>query len=124
MGFRNNTYATVWKVEPGKGKYTNVRLSVSRKNAEGNYEQDFAGFCMFIGTARAKAEKLRERERIKLTSVDVSNRWDAVNNREYVTYKVFDFEPADGGSGSSPVLQNHRQVDEPIESGDEENLPF
>lgn len=60
MGFRNGAYATVWGVEPGKtDRYQQVRLSTSRKNKKtGQFEQDFSGFCRFIGNANEAANKL------------------------------------------------------------------
>lgn len=95
MGFRNGAFATVWSVEPGKGNFTKVRLSVSRKNKDGQYEQDFAGYCTFIAQAHAKASPLKERDRIKLGDVDVSNVYDKEKQKEYVNFKVFDFEMAE-----------------------------
>ena len=50
MGFRNGGYATVWSVESTRPNVTKVRLSTSRKNKQtGEYEQDFSGFCNFVG---------------------------------------------------------------------------
>lgn len=122
MGFRNGAYCTVWSVEPGKGNFTNVRLTISRKIAEGNYEQEFSGRCMFIGTAKAKAEKLKERDRIRLTGVDVTNKWDKENSRELVNYKVFDFELENEPRGS--VSAAHVSSSNPVEGNDEEESPF
>ena len=106
----------------------NVRLSISRKNRDtGEYEDEFSGFCMFIGEARAKAEKLKERDRIRLGDVDVTRRYDREKNKEYYTFKVFSFEPADapGGSGvgrsaSAPVAGNSVDFN-PVET---DELPF
>ena len=40
-------------------------MSTSRKNKETDtYEQDFSGYVMMLGHAHAKAQKLRERDRI------------------------------------------------------------
>lgn len=121
MGFRNEAYATVWSVEPGKGNFTKVRLSVSRKDRQTNeYVQDFSGFVMMIGQAHAKAQRLKERDRIRLLEVDVSNRYDKERGREYTDFKCFDFELAnDGPSSAPPALA----VESNAEEGDEE-LPF
>ena len=128
MGFRNKSYATVFGVEPGKGKFTRVRLSISRKNkVTGEYETDFNGYCMFIGTAHTKAAMLKERDRIVLGDVDVSNRYDKETRREYVDYKVFDFDFAEtgvrgGGQQSAPASGNRVESNE-VQS-DEDGLPF
>lgn len=121
MGFRNGAFATVWSVEPGKGNFSKVRLSVSRKNKDGQYEQDFAGFCTFIGQAHAKADRLRKRDRIKLGEVDVSNPYDKEKQKEYINYKVFDFEMADTetSSASTPVSGNPAEGE-----NDEDEAPF
>ena len=58
MGFRQGGYMTVWSAEPSKsGSTTRVRLSSSRKNKKTDeYEQDFSGFCTFIGQAHEMAD--------------------------------------------------------------------
>ena len=126
MGFRAGAYATVWSTEPGKGNFTNVRLSISRKNQDtGVYEDEFSGFCMFIGEARAKAERLKERDRIKLGDVDVTRRYDKEKNREYYTFKVFSFDSADqpqqrqqSSGHANPIESN------PVDSAQDDGLPF
>lgn len=123
MGFRTNSYATVWSVEPGKGNFTKVRLSISRKNKEGQYEQDFAGFCTFIGQAHAKAARLKEKDRIRLGDVDVSNTYDKERQKEYVNFKVFDFEMADATETVKTAAV--QPENNPVEGeNDEGELPF
>ncbi len=103
MGFHQGGYCHVWSVESGKtGKITKVRLSSSRKNKQTDeYEQDFSGFCTFIGKANEKARGLKERDRIKILECDVSTNYDREKQKEYVNYKVFDFEMAGGGTPTS-----------------------
>lgn len=102
MGFRQGGYMTVWSAEPSKtGNTTRVRLSSSRKNKKTDeYEQDFSGFCTFIGDAHEAAKYLKEKDRIKILECDVGTTYDKEKKMEYVNYKVFGFEMADG---SSPV---------------------
>ena len=61
MGFRTGAYAKVWEVTPMSDTSTKVRMSISRKNKQsGEYEQDFSGFVLAIGTAAAnKAASLK-----------------------------------------------------------------
>ena len=94
MGFRKDTYCTVWSVESISGTMTKARISTSYKNKQTDqYEQDFSGFVMFVGTACAKkALALKEKDRIKLGDVDVTNRWDSEAKKEYTNFKVFSFE--------------------------------
>ena len=134
MGFRKGNYATVWSVEEGKGNMLKVRISTSRKNKETNqYEQDFSGYCLFIGNAKAKGEKLKEKDRIILGDVDVTTWYSKEKKTEYVSYKVFDFEDADknesskGASSKSAGRSTKRKsaLDDDVEDGDSgDDLPF
>ena len=52
MGFRKDTFATVWSVEPTSDTMTKARISISRKNRQtGEYETDFSGFVSFVGSS-------------------------------------------------------------------------
>jgi len=105
MGFRNDAFATFWgEAEPVNEMVTKGRISVSRKNKQTNeYIQDFSGFVSFIGTAAAKkALKLKEKDRIKLISVDVSTHYDKAKNVTYTNYKIYDFEMADAHGTAAP----------------------
>lgn len=127
MGFRNNTFATVWEVKPQNEKRTKVRISISRKNQEsGEYENEFSGWVDFYGTATAsKAARLKEKDRIKLTSVDLSNRYDKQQNATFWNPKCFEFEMADGSSsGSAPRQQQRSAAYEGNNAVDDSNLPF
>lgn len=127
MGFRTNAWASVWSIEEGRGNTTKVRLSTSRKTDSG-YEQDFSGFCTFIGTAKAKAEKLKVKDRIKLGDVDVTTWYNKEKGVEYVTYKVFDFEFSDGAGNSNNSTPSRNMpafdINPPEGDSDEEMLPF
>lgn len=125
-GFRSGSFATVWSTEPGQGKYTKVRLSISRKNKEtGEYEDEFSGFCMFIGEARVKAEGLKERDRIKLGDVDVSRRYDKEKNKEYFNFKVFSFEMAEDQAQQNQSRPQSNAVEgNNIEGVETDELPF
>jgi hypothetical protein len=102
MGFRNGAYAKVWEVKPNpSGKSTNVRLSVSRKVGDGQYEDDFSGYVSFIATANDRAAGLKKGDRIKLGDVDVSSKYNQDKRERTFSFKVFSFEPADGQQGSA-----------------------
>mgnify|MGYP001140866711 FL=1 len=126
MGFRNGAYATIWEVKPVSDTNTKARISVSRKNKQtGQYETDFSGFVEFIGTAAAsKALTLKEKDRIKLGDVDVSNKYVKEKNVTYTNFKIFSFEDAQSGSGSGGRYSGEPRAD--IGDGiiDEDRLPF
>lgn len=126
MGFRTNAYATVWSVESMTDTRTKVRLSISRKNKQtGEYETEFSGFVDFIGTAAAKkAACLKERDRIKLGDVDVTNKYVAEKKITYTNYKVFNFESQN--QTEEPQAQTTYSVQSEQEFGalDDSELPF
>lgn len=124
MGFRQNSFATIWSVEPVKDTITKAKISTSKKNKNtGEYETDFGGFVTFLGTAAAsKAAKLKEKDRIKLGDVDVTRKWDKEKQKEYINYNVFSFEMADS-LATQPATAPQSQ---PVDSGEVEtdDLPF
>lgn len=123
MGFRKDSYATVWSVESVSDTMTKARISISRKNRNTNeYETDFSGFVSFIGSAVAtKALALKERDRIKLGDVDVSNKYDKEKNVTYTNFKIFSFESPD----AEPIpdeVPDFMRISE--SSGDSEEMPW
>ena len=123
MGFRKGAYAQVWSVEPGKGNFTKVRLSISRKKKDSDeFEQEFSGFCTFFSSAHAKADKLKERSRIQLGDVDVTNNYDKETKKEYTTYKVFDFELQEQKAAQTVKKADNLIDSNPVESDDD--CPF
>jgi len=115
MGFRNGAYAKIWEVKPNpSGKSTSVRLSVSRKVSEGQYEEDFSGYVSFIATANDRAAGLKKGDRVKLGDVDVSSKYNAEKRERTFSFKVFSFEPTDDQQGSAKQSSNL----DAIEDGD------
>lgn len=130
MGFRTGAYATIWQVKQGKGNYTDVRLSISKKNRQTNeYEQDFSGFVRFIGTAHQRASSLKEKDRIKIGDCEVTNSYDKEKNITYTNFAVFSFEDANSGASTN---QNSQASPNPQSDGfmnipdgiDDSELPF
>jgi len=124
MGFRKGNYASVWEVTPVGENRTKVRISTSRKNKQTDqYEQDFSGFVMFVGTATAsKAARLQKRDRIVLGDIEVTTRYDQERGKEYVNYTCFDFEPAEHREFSQPA--NEPGNNEPEQQREDDGLPF
>ena len=128
MGFRTGSYATIWSVESASDTRTKARISISRKNKQtGEYDTDFSGFVDFIGTAAArKALTLKEKDRIRLVDVDVTNNYNKEKNITYTNFKIFSFETQaeinSGGGNSGFNTEPQRSVD----SGeiDDSQLPF
>lgn len=127
MGFRKDSYATIWTVETVSDTLTKARISVSRKNKQtGEYETDFSGFVGFVGTAAAKkAACLKEKDCIKLGDVDVTNRYDKEKETTYTNFKVFSFETQEELDGNSNATDTPAPKT-PVDDGevDDSRLPF
>lgn len=129
MGFRENSYATIWQVKTVSETLTNARISISRKNKQtGEYETDFSGFVSFVGTSAAsKAANLKEKDRIKLLKTDVTNKYDKDKDVAYTNYKVFDFSTQDEmetQSSHSAPQQNRPDDGDVCEDEADDRLPF
>ena len=128
MGFRKDTFATVWSIEPTSDTMTKARISISRKNRQtGEYETDFSGFVSFVGSVAAKkAASLKEKDRIKLGDVDVTNRYDKEKNVTYTNFKVFSFENENEVGNNQSATNAVERAQENVGSGeiDDSNLPY
>ncbi len=127
MGFRKDSYATVWSVETISDTLTKARISISHKNKQtGEYETDFSGFVGFIGTASAKkAACLKEKDRIKLGDVDVTTNYNKEKDVTYTNYKVFSFEIQEKPNNDQEET-NSRVSEDTVDNGeiDDSRLPF
>lgn len=128
MGFRTGAYATIWEVKPGNGNYTDVRLSISKKNRQTDqYEQDFSGYVRFIGTAHQNASTLSEKDRIKIGDCEVTNNYNKEKKVTYTNFAVFSFENAnDNSSGQKNSTQQNNTTTGfmNVPDGIDEELPF
>lgn len=127
MGFRTNSFCTVWEVESVSDFNTKARISTSRKNKQtGEYETDFSGFVSFIGTAAAKkALGLKEKSRIRLKDVDVTTKYDKEKGIQYTNYKIFSFDTQDE-IDSSTTEADDPAPKTPVDDGeiDDSGYPF
>lgn len=136
MGFRKGAYAKCWEINPMSDTSTKVRLSTSFKNKQTDeYEQDFSGFVMFVGSAcAAKAAKLQKGARVRLGDVDVTTKYAKDKDVTYTNFKVFGFESPEelenGESGGSTPPDEKAvddgEVEEPKSKGKGKGkkLPF
>ncbi len=117
MGFRNGSYASVFSVKKGNGKYYDVNITTSKKDkSTGSYNTDFRGFVRFIGNAANAIAKYEGRSgspicRIKLGDVEVTNSYNKEKNVTYTNYAVFSFEMADGNNNAKGnIAQDQREI--------------
>lgn len=126
MGFRTGAYGTVWTVED-KGNYSNVKLTTSRKDKDGNYQTDFSGFVRFIGEAHKVADQLKEKDRIKIGDVDVTQTYNKETQKTYTNFALFTFEMADGVKKTDPPAKKEspkKAPTKPVDPDSDEDLPF
>lgn len=125
MGFRNESYATVWSVEVVSDTFVKGRISISHKDKQtGEYNTDFSGFVSFVGTATAKkAAALKEKDRIHLERVDVTNKYDKEKNVAYTNFKIFAFETQEK---SNETHSSEPEQTQDVDNGeiDDSALPF
>jgi hypothetical protein len=114
---------TVWSVT-GKGKYTEVQFSSSRKGKEegAEWKNSSWSFVRFVGKAHAKANTLQRKDRIILTQAGMTLEpyTDKEGNTAYPktpAIVVFDFTVAEAPSGqrSQPTQE---------ENFDDQDIPF
>ena len=127
LGFKQNSFATIWSIEPVRDTITKAKITTSKKNKNtGEYETDFSGFITFLGTAAAsKAAKLKEKDRIRLGDIDVTRKWDKEKQKEYINFNVFSFEMADSKSSNAnnaPAPAPQKEVDDGEVNSD--SFPF
>lgn len=129
MGFRQGAFARIWSIED-KGKYYTGNMSTSRKKQDGSgYETDFQdGFVRFVGSAHEALNGVEIPKKglaVKLSSCEVTNRYDPNTKKTYTNYAVFGIEIQDGSAkpanqqaSAAPPAESNTPTDETNE------LPF
>lgn len=125
MGFRTGAYATVWEITPMSDTRTKIRLSTSKKNkSTGEFEQDFSGSVMFVGTANAsRALALNRKDRIKIGDCDVTVKQSNDKKTWFTNFTVFSFEEASSSGNNAATTEPEVTT---VDDGelDDSKLPF
>lgn len=90
--FSVGSFAKLWQIKEIKEKYSEVRISTSRKNKEGKYEQDFGGFVRMVGQAHEQINYLTEGDSFKIVRCGVSNTYDKEKKVAYNNFVIFEIE--------------------------------
>ena len=126
MGFRQNAFAHIWKLE-NKGNYHVAQMSTSKKNKETDqYETDWQNnFVRLVGTAHTQADSLDISKNVKIGSCEVTNKYDKEKNTTYTNYVIFSFEDINS-NGSKPAAASKPKDTSfnDVPDGDDEELPF
>ena len=93
--FANGAYARLWEVKRVAEKYSDVRISTSKKQEDGSYKDDFSGFVRMIGKAHKALNYINEQDSFKIISCGVESRYDRETKKTFTNFLIFDAEPAD-----------------------------
>lgn len=129
MGFRTGSYCKVWEVEQISDRKVKLRISISQKQKDGEYIQEFSDFPVCLGTACAnQALRLKRGDTIRLGDIDVTNRYSKEKKITYYDFKIFSFEKVENhGSPSGYSDPGQASSKKPVDEVDPEPdqpLPF
>ena len=102
MGFKNNAYAKVWKVNMQEGRNPSAQITITRKNKQtGEYITEFSGFVDCLFDAKDKITGVAEGARIKILSCDINNTYNKDTKETRWYPKLMDFEVVDTASAGN-----------------------
>ena len=94
--FSNGSYAKIWDIKRSEDKYTDIRISTSKKDKEtGKYSQDFGGFVRMVGQAHKAMDHLEVEDSFKIVRCGVENRYDKSTKTTYNNFVIFEVETDD-----------------------------
>ena len=94
--FSAGSFAKLWEIRKREEKYTDIRISTSRKNKDtGEYEQDFGDFARLVGKAHEAADHLEDGDRFKIVKCGVENHYNKEKKVTYYNFVIFEIEMDD-----------------------------
>lgn len=84
-------WAKVWKVE-NCGNYTQLQISTSKKDKDGNYTKDYSGFVRLIGHAHNKAKEIQVGDSIKVSNFELTNKYVQARGMTYTNVAIFEID--------------------------------
>ena len=93
--FSVGSFAKIWEIKRIEEKYADFRISTSKKNEEGKYEQDFGGFVRLVGKAFADGKYLNEGDSFKIVRCGVENHYDKEKKQTYTNFVIFEIEASE-----------------------------
>ena len=124
--FSNNAWVKVWKIEKGQGNYYMAQMSSSRKNQDGQYENDWSdGRVRLVGTAAKQAEKIKAGDRVQIENCGVTNTYDKDKKVTYTNYVVFAFSNNNNNNDNTQQKSKKKTSNTNTQKqSDDEELPF
>lgn len=94
--FSAGSYAKIWEIKDRKDKYTDIRISTSKKDrSTGKYSQDFGGFVRMVGQAHDAMLHLEEGDSFKIIRCGVENTYNKEKKVTYNNFVIFEAETDD-----------------------------
>jgi len=93
--FSVGSFAKVWEIKKIAEKYTDLRISTSKKVEEGKYTQDFGGFVRLVGKAHQDGQYLTEGDSFKIVRCGVENSYNKETKTTYTNFIVFEIEASE-----------------------------
>ena len=121
--FANGSYATIWEIKKEEANYADVKISTSKKNKNGEYEQDFGGIVRFVGDAKNVVLGKQAKDRVKIIECAISNKYDKDKKTTYWNPVVFKCEDANGGT-TTTKQENTAKTTSASEDMMDQELPF
>lgn len=107
--FSNGAYAKVWEIKPTQSQKSKViRISTSRKVADGQYEQDFSGFVRLVG--KANQVDIKVGDSIQLVSVGVSTSYVKETQKQYTNFTCFELKVAENNKNNAAPTPSQGQA--------------
>ena len=110
-------WAKVWKVE-NCGNYTQLQISTSKKDKDGNYVKDYSGFVRLIGHAHNKAKEISDGDSIKVSNFELTNKYVQARGMTYTNVAIFEIDEI------KKAEQQQESNWENINNMPQEELPF
>lgn len=99
--FSAGSYAKIWEIKAINEKYSDIRISTSKKDKDGNYSQDFGGFVRMVGQAHSQMSYLSEGDRFKIVRCGVENHYDKEKKTTYNNFVIFEVETEEAPTQST-----------------------
>lgn len=91
--FAAGAYAKIWEIKAINGKYSDIRISTSKKDKNtGEYSQDFGGFVRMVGQAHSQMSYLHEGDKFKIVRCGVENSYNKEKKTTYNNFIIFEIE--------------------------------
>lgn len=92
MGLSSNGFwAKVWKNEDC-GNFSQLQISTSKKNKDGEYKKDYSGFVRLIGHAHNKAKEIAIGDSIKVSNFELTNNYSKERGITYTNVAIFEID--------------------------------